>query len=153
MASLFRFFRRIPESIRERRRQRRLRAETQLDALQNHPPRHQSLSLASYFTTSSDSYREPIASNRRVNSVDLLDPVTCSVCLEEKERSEFPSRKPTNHCDQSLECDKACTPCLANWITNCVDSRRIKVVRCPECGSPFEREDIVEFAPRAVVRR
>jgi hypothetical protein len=75
----------------------------------------------------------------------------CQVCLEEKDRSEFPIRQITDGCEhQPTEC---CSTCLTESIHAAFGGNMWDDIRCPICNLRLCHRDIAEFAPKEVFER
>lgn len=147
MPSLRVFFRNIRESIRERRRQRGLQRRRSVEI-----PPEDAPGAGGYQT------HQWIDSSETSTVDSYFPPGVCSFCFEQIEDPAYPPRKPTKRCRQDgcrqdVRHHNVCTKCLAKWITSRVDSKPSKSVVCYGCEAPFDREEIVEFAPTDVVER
>jgi len=130
MATLLRLVGRIRRSIRQRGARRRLEAELD-EAFRPE------LSHATDGSTNSSAATS--------GSAGTPDALSCSFCLEEKAKSEFPSRRPTARCFRR-GCRAVCTSCLAAYITNAFEEMPSRNIVCYECSNMLSRKDIQEFA-------
>lgn len=75
----------------------------------------------------------------------------CQVCLEEKERSQFPIRHITDECKH--EQTSCCTSCLSESITSAFGGNMWDDIRCPICNLQLCHRNVAEFATKEVFER
>lgn len=75
----------------------------------------------------------------------------CQVCLEGKNRSQFPIRQITDGCDhQPTDC---CSACLSQSITSAFEGNMWDDIRCPICNVHLCHRDVAEFAAKEIFER
>jgi hypothetical protein len=75
----------------------------------------------------------------------------CQVCMEEKDRSQFPIRSITDDCNhEQTDC---CSVCLSESIAAAFHGNLWDNIRCPICNVQLCHRDVAEFATREIFER
>ena len=75
----------------------------------------------------------------------------CQICLEEKDRSQFPIRYITDECQH--EPTDCCTVCLSKSISTAFGGNMWDDIRCPICNVQLCHRDVAEFASKELFER
>jgi len=75
----------------------------------------------------------------------------CQVCLEEKDRSQFPVSQITDGCEH--EPTDCCSVCLSDSITAAFGGNMWDDIRCPICNLQLCHRDVAKFAAKELFER
>ena len=80
--------------------------------------------------------------------LDIDDPFSawwmeCTICLDRRQRFNFPHETPTQECQHRVE---VCIECLRYYISSTMAQNGWEKIDCPTCAQHLESSDVKAFA-------